>query len=146
MTRAPGDLPNPRAFGLKVAHQRDPRIAIVRARRPRIDTTQEGTRSARPTRWRRGGRPHLGDDGDRGAQKASGIVEQAELMHGLRPDPGNDLGVQRRAVGDDLRGHDPGLAQPPEECLHSGLLDGALNELVADEAIPIERAGIDGEQ
>lgn len=73
-------------------------------------------------------------------------MEETELVGRVRPDACDHLGVQRRAVRDDLCGRQTGVAEPREERLHLHLGDGPLHELVADGPIAVRRARIDREQ
>jgi hypothetical protein len=64
-------------------------------------------------------------------------MEQAQLLRGCRPDLSQQAGVDGRAVGDDLCRIDPGLAQSTQEAVHHALVDGALHQLEAHQAIAI---------
>jgi hypothetical protein len=130
---------------LPLLHNRIGRIVEERtcARTTEQDRiVSSGARLARSRCWRRRwefgqrgpNRPHHLLDCFRHAPR---LMKQAQLMGCGGPDLFEQVGIERRAIGDDLIGLDACGAQACEQSLDIGLLDSSADQQIPDESVAI---------
>jgi hypothetical protein len=74
------------------------------------------------------------------------FVEQAQLVDCRWPHHAQDGWIEGGSIGDHLLRYNPGLVEPCEKGFDGRGVDGAMDQLIANQPIAIRRSGVDGQK